>query len=199
MEDSYLQLLIALLSGGVIQYIAQYFIAKKKHDQSEMEMIIRTWSQDNERLREIEKQNRQRIDSLENEITLLRAQIVALESAQLNLPIPMWLKDLKGTMLTINKAYEKSFLEPRGYEAKDYIGSKDTSIWTDKLASIFSYSDDMIRRGKDVYYSIVDVPYNDKYTDKWIVVKYPRLVNNDIIGIGGLAIPYNAVIKYAPK
>lgn len=199
MNSDYLQIVIALLSGGALQYLSQYIIAKRNTDQTEIQMIIKTWSEDNKRLRDIERENRNRIELLESELSLLRAQIIALESAQIDLPIPMWLKDLTGKMLILNKAYEKSFLEPRGFHSTDYIGKSDIDVWDESTCTIFAYSDNMIRKGKDVYYTTVDIPFTDSYTDKWIVVKYPRLINGDIIGIGGLAIPYNAVIKYNSK
>lgn len=198
MKNDVMQLIIALLSGGVIQYVAQYYIAKRKQSYTEVEMIIKTWAEDNERLRKTEKENRDRIDSLESQISLLRAQIVALESIQLDLPIPMWLKDLNGLMMSLNKPYENAFLKPRKLTSVDYIGKSDSNVWSDDVCLKFKISDSYVKTNKDLHYSIVDIPF-DTYSEKWIVVKYPRILNNELIGVGGLSIPYNSVLKYNAK
>ena len=198
MEDV-LKIIIALVSGGFLQYITQYFIAKRKANYDEMQIIVDTWSEDNARLRKVEKLYREKIDSMEKEIAVLRAQILVIESVHQQVPLPMWLKDSRGTMLSLNKAYEVTFLNPRGFTVSDYLGNTDFSIWPENTANDFIKHDEQVLENNETLYVFENVP-GEKGSDKyWMIVKYPRYSSDkNLVGVGGIAVPldqYKSQIK----
>lgn len=193
MSSQFLELTLAIVSGGVLQYIGQFIIAKRKVDDQNMETIIKTWSEDNKRLRAIENLNMEKIKKLEEQISLLRSQLIALESAHQDLPVPMWLKDLNGNMISLNRAYEKEFLIPRGYRMSDYVGKTDSAVWSMAVANEFKSHDYDALHSSEKQIFMISVPGEDNTEREWIVMKYKRYSANNIIGIAGLAIPKDLI------
>ena len=182
-------IIVSFLSGSFINALANYFINKRKTSNNQMQSIINIWEKDNERLRQIEQDNRKRILALEKEIIILRSQILVLESAHQTLPFPMWLKNNKGIMLAVNEKYVDIFLEPRGYTSSDYIGSDDFEVWPRETANKFRQHDTEVLNKKNAIYFNEMIPDEHGQMNKWIIVKYPRKDKDKIIGIAGIALP----------
>jgi hypothetical protein len=64
-----------------------------------------------------------------------------MESSYMHIPLPSWLKDIDGTMLAVNDAYEMYFLIPNGFVKSDYIGKTDSDVWPENVAQEFIESD----------------------------------------------------------
>lgn len=125
----------------------------------------------------------------EAEMGVLRAQLENMKKAYPDLPIPLWLKDRNGIMLSLNDAYEKAFLIPQGKHRGDYIMQPDTAIWPPHVAELFKKNDiKAIERGKSTRVVFEDIPDMD-ILKNWEFVKYAYFIDGTLVGVGGVAIP----------
>lgn len=140
----------------------------------------------------------QKIEQQDKEIVKLKNQIATLQSLDYESPIPSWFKDLTGTMVMLNKAYEEAFLIPNGFDRYDYIGKTDLEFWgkmigQEKLAKEYRQADLDVMMKRVQIRSIQNV-YLDGQLHKVIVIKYPVWSNSPdwngkkVIGVGGKAI-----------
>jgi len=190
--NSFIPLITTLLTGGGLGVFLTFKLGNRKQTQSELEKVIDTYRERTLEDSAVIKELRQRIDSLEQitnkrdlEVSTLRNQLMIFESSHVDIPLPMWLKDTSGTMLFLNREFEDSFLRPIGKTAHDYIGKKDSAIFSEKDAVEFAKSD------AEVYRKKIPVKFIEKVgegEEQLIVtfIKYPRFLNNTIIGIGGI-------------
>lgn len=193
-----LETLGLIIGGGVGTKAIDYFISKRTDKRSDFSEIVKQWQADNERLRvenqelkDMERVLAQKVSDLEKRLNDFQNKLVLLESAHLNLPVPMWLKDNNGIMMALNKAYEDAFLAPLGKSMTDYIGHDDTAIWDAETTAAFQRNDmAAMLSPKKVWYGTepIIIKGNDIST-KWRVIKYVRYAGAVPIGIGGIAIP----------
>lgn len=182
------ELFIACITGGIIPTIFAYFKFKRSNERVDFELILKTLSDDNVQLRKERLDINENIRVLEKDVLGLRNQIILLESAHMDLPIPMWLKDTKGIMLALNASYEQTFLIPNGKTTSDYIGKTDIDVWGQEIGTQYWKHDQQVLRtgrkfdGKE----IVEV---DGEKTEYRVIKYARFAGRTKIGIAGLAIP----------
>lgn len=192
-----LQTVLSFLGGGVLVGVLTWIINNRKDKREGLQLVIDNFTEDNKRLRsemaelkkdlEKEKGERNHIElQLRNEVMQLRNKLLIMESAHLDLPVPQWLKDVDGTMLAINKAYEDQFLEPLGKEASDYIGKTDKDVWEKATAEVFAANDRIVTRSKKPYQTQETINLG-KHLEVWEILKYPRFSGNTLIGIGGIA------------
>lgn len=177
-----------VLGGGGLGFYFNYLISNRKTDQDEFKLLIETWREDNERLRQREHQNSLEIKKLSDELSNLKNKLVMLESAHFDLPLPQWLKDTDGTMLSVNAEYENIFLAPMHLKATDYIGKSDDEIWGEETAYHFRETDKKVYRSKKPHHVIEIIPDGNGGTVRYEIFKYPRYSGNVIIGIGGIAL-----------
>lgn len=189
MSNEIIQLILAGVSGGVFTGLGTYLIGRKKEVRGDFEAIIKTWAEDNNRLRLREIENTTQIQLLHRDVTVLRSKILLLESAHVDLPYPMWLKDLDGTMLSVNKAYEYQILLPLGLSVSQYIGMTDEAVFGKELADQYEKNDAFVLETKKVYDGPELIPSGPHLTETWRVIKYLRYAGGVPIGIAGLALP----------
>lgn len=203
MTISLMELMIALLSGGLLQFTAQYLIAAKKSSQNNLKTIIETWREDNERLRLVETENGKKIDNLNNVISNMSFKIKVLESAKFSIPYPMWIKGSDGRIISINNEYELFFLKPKGLSSVNYIGKTDYDLWPDDIASQYRANDFKVLTNNKPFLGAENIPNILGKNDIWIIVKYPiDLIGTDsdqLKAIGGLALPYKDIQEYISK
>lgn len=176
------------LAGGGIGSVLTYLATQKKADLDSLTLLINTLKDDNEKLRQREELNRAEIQKISTEISELRQTVMLLESAHQDLPIPMWLKDTKGVMLSLNSAYEDEFLFPRGLTRSDYIGKRDVDVWPKEVAAEFMTHDSKVLRSGKIFHGCETVLIGET-PSKWRIIKYPRYSGDIKIGIAGIAIP----------
>jgi PAS domain S-box-containing protein len=63
-----------------------------------------------------------------------------LSSFFMESPFPMWIKDLQGCMLFINKSYAENY----GISPDDYLGVNDAVFWGDAAAAVFRENDQQV-------------------------------------------------------
>lgn len=118
---------------------------------------------------------------LEADIQDLKTSIILIKASNDNLPIPFWIKDLKGKMLYINKAFEKRYLYPRGLTASDYIGTYDSDVFTAKEAEKFRRDDIKVIEANR------PLSFNENVDGRQIeVIKFPVKLGDYVYAIAGL-------------
>jgi hypothetical protein len=193
--DNIVSLVVAVLGGGGIGFYFNYLISNRKTDQDEFKLLLETWREDNERLRQRELSNSEEIKRLGSELSNLKNKLVMLESAHFDLPLPQWLKDLDGTMLSVNAEYESVFLAPHDVRATDYIGAKDDAIWGEETAKHFKITDTKVYRTKKPFHAVERIPDGNGGHIEYEIFKYPRFSGNIMIGIGGIALKEKVVYE----
>lgn len=108
--------------------------------------------------------------------------------AHIDSPLPMWLKDINGTMLLVNDAYERMFLIPAGLTKEDYIGHNDYDVWDQKTANQFHIHDIGVLSQEVIFNESETFPVNG-VMQTFRVIKYPYYVDGELFGTAGLAIP----------
>lgn len=194
--------LISALFGGGIGVFFTYRISNRKQDQSDFTALISEYKEmvndyksEVVDLRKEVIQLRSDVHSRENEIKQLRTQLMIFESSNVDIPIPIWLKDTDGKMLFVNPEYERLILHPIGKTAEDYIGSMDGAIWPKHIADVFQEHDRKVMRTKkatefmETWVGSNNVEYEGR------VIKYPRFLNRTVIGVGGIIIESNVKDK----
>ena len=185
---------ITLVIGGGALKIGEYFIQKKKADNDDFTLLRETYREEFKRYEDkVDKLISQnttlelKIEALQKETDHLREQLVLLRTIHPDLPIPMWLKDQNGIMLSLNQAYEDAFLFPQGKNRSDYIGRRDEDVWGDDVADLFRANDLVAIAQKQT--SFVVENKGNKLFSGWEFFKYPKYADGIFIGIGGIALP----------
>lgn len=191
--NSWYEIAALVLGGGIGSKIIDYVVAKRKGDQSDFSLFRDTWMEEYRRIndqlsslqadyRHIEK----RYQELESETDYLREQLNRVRSVHPDLPLPMWLKDLHGIMLSLNDSYEKHFLIPQGYCREDYIGKRDEDIWPKNVAEKFKKNDNL---AKKAMIQLEDETIIEDILQGWDFYKYPKFVDGILVGVAGIALP----------
>ncbi len=156
----------------------------------------------NSRLRKENAELRSKVTELTSEIKIFKTEMLfkisLLESAHNDLPIPQWLKDERGVILSINPAYVNIFLKPMGKAESDYKGHTDYEVWPQDVADEFRANDDYVLKSGQPWVGYEVVPDGKGNMVKWQILKYVRRSGNMIIGIAGVAFPssYEQMMGY---
>lgn len=130
---------------------------------------------------------------LRAELSSIRAtmslKISMFETARQNIPIPIWLKDTNGVMLSLNPAYEEIFLLPRNLTKEDYIGNTDYDVWPKKIADVFSENDRLVYTTGKTWQGTELISDKNGNTHPWHIMKYVRYSGDTKIGVEGIAFP----------
>jgi len=144
----YIEIISAAVGGGFLTKLFDYLMNLRKAESDDFDTIVAQWQQDNERLRQENKEHKDRQDELykkiaehEKKLSALNAKLLVMESSYMHIPLPSWLKDIDGTMLAVNDAYEMYFLIPNGFVKSDYIGKTDSDVWPENIAQEFIGND----------------------------------------------------------
>ncbi len=186
MNVEIVNLIIAIITGGVLTSIFNYITAKSKNKRDDFEVLLNAFRVENTRLQSSEKELREKLESLEKIVFSLKVKLIQLESAHLNMPIPKWIKDKDGTVITVNKAYEDIFLIPQDFTALSYVGKTDYDLWPKHMADQFTEND--TKALSSIIYAKEAVEVNKRKFNV-LVIKYPREVDGVVIGTAGIAIP----------
>lgn len=195
--NSFIPLITTLLTGGGLGVFLTFKLGNRKQTQSELEKVIDTYRERTLEDSAVIKELRTRIDELERitnkrdlEVSTLRNQLMIFESSHVDIPLPMWLKDVNGTMLFLNKEFEYAYLKPHGKTIHEYIGKKDEDVFTQEEADQYrAHDQEVIRKRRSIRFEET-VKVNGQEI-KLTTIKYPRFLNNTIIGIGGIVLTEN--------
>lgn len=194
----YIEIISAAVGGGFLTKLFDYLMNLRKAESDDFDTIVAQWQQDNERLRQENKEHKDRQDELykkiaehEKKLSALNAKLLVMESSYMHIPLPSWLKDIDGTMLAVNDAYEIYFLIPNGYTKADYVGKTDSDVWPENIAKQFIESDiRTMQSEKKIWFGKEQIVVKDvDVSDNWRVLKYVRYAGNIPVGVAGIAIP----------
>jgi hypothetical protein len=169
-----------LTGGGIVAYF-QFRSNKRSTVDASTADLLNRYEKENAELRAANAKMQERLTSLE-------VKVVLLEASTYDIPFPMWLKDLDGTMLSLNPEYERVFLLPMGKTTGDYVGNKDEDVWGEAIAENYRSHDLQVLRTKREWIGVEEIPING-IIEKWKIVKFPRFVGTTLVGIGGMAFP----------
>ena len=197
-----IEIIVAALGGGVLTQVFTFILnrekAKETAEKNDFQTIVEQWQSDNKRLRDENEKHLQTQNDLykklaehERKISALNTKLLIMESAYMHIPVPSWLKDLDGTMLALNEAYEDNFLKPLGLNRADYIGKTDFDIWDEETARQYQENDVRVLNSiEKVWFGKEKIVLNGvDVTNDWKMLKYVRFAGDLEIGIGGMAIP----------
>ena len=193
----YIEIISAAVGGGFLTKLFDYLMNLRKAESDDFDTIVAQWQQDNERLRQENKEHKDRQDELykkiaehEKKLSALNAKLLVMESSYMHIPLPSWLKDIDGTMLAVNDAYEMYFLIPNGFVKSDYIGKTDSDVWPENVAQEFIGNDILtLQSEKKIWFGKETILIKDvDVSDNWRVLKYVRYAGNIAVGIAGIAI-----------
>ena len=194
----YIEIISAAVGGGFLTKLFDYLMNLRKAESDDFDTIVAQWQQDNERLRQENKEHKDRQDELykkiaehEKKLSALNAKLLVMESSYMHIPLPSWLKDIDGTMLAVNDAYEIYFLIPNGYTKADYVGKTDSDVWPENIAKQFIESDiRTMQSEKKIWFGKEQIVVKDvDVSDNWRVLKYVRYAGNIAVCVAGIAIP----------
>jgi hypothetical protein len=136
----------------------------------------------------LEAQNKEMSDlRVRNKELELRLSI--MESAHLDSPLPQWIKDLSGRMISINSSYVENFLKPLGLNESDYVGKMDVDVWGEDIGREFRKHDQRVIETKKLWFGVERVLVADGKKILHLIIKYPRYSGSTIVGIAGIALP----------
>ena len=194
----YIEIISAAVGGGFLTKLFDYLLNLRKAESDDFDTIVAQWQQENARLREENKEHERRQNELykkiaehEKKLSALNAKLLVMESSYMHIPLPSWLKDIDGTMLAVNDAYERYFLIPNGFSKSDYVGQTDFDVWNEEVAQQYIDNDILVLQSeKKIWFGReLIIIKNVDVSDNWRVLKYVRYAGNVAIGIAGLAIP----------
>lgn len=174
-------------------------------DLKSFELLKSTWKEEFSRYEEkIEKlwttqaKLEDKVHILEVENESLRQQLIQLKALHPEMPIPMWLKDYTGKMLSLNQSYEDAFLFPLGKTRADYIGFYDEDIWGKDIAEVFRANDHLAMAQKK-FIELDNEHLKHPLFQGWVFYKYPVFSEGTFIGVAGLGLPKDKELKHEIK
>lgn len=188
-----LESIFAFLGGGIVSSFLNYIINLKSNKREELSAVVETWQKDNDRLRFENKSLQKELLELRKEFSDLKAKVLLLENAHIDIPLPMWLKDTRGTILSVNKEYESKFLAPRNCSITSFVGQNDNYVWKDEKLFLQLKSNDHTAMYNGIWNGVERYPTIDGKIEDWLVVRYPKKIGNTIVGIAGIAMPVSGM------
>ena len=194
-SQQWIERILTFIAGGGVLKIGDFFLNKKKAENDDFKILKEAYREEFNRYEAKFDVLNQKYAVLENKLAdlrlendRLRTSLKNVETTYPDLPVPMWLKDQNGMMLSLNKAYEDAFLFPQNKSRLDYIGHHDEDIWGEEIAELFRANDVAAASEKKLSFVIEDTLSNQLLKD-WEFFKYPKYVDGIFIGVGGLALP----------
>lgn len=167
-----------LFGGGVVA-----FLKYKRESKSD---LFDRLDGDNERLRARELKNEKDIRELQKMVHKLQGKLSMMEQAHHNLPIPQWIKDKGGEILSMNAHCHRVFVEPFGFSRLEAIGLTDRDIFPSETADVIEENDAIVKKKRKPIRSIERLLIGDDWQD-WAVTRYPIMHEGTLVAIGGIA------------
>lgn len=180
------------LSGTIITWLRN----KKESKQVDINTLLKQWEVQyhliNSRLQEAEEREKECLENyatMIKELNALKASVTLLKASAPTIPIPMWVKDTNGIMLSLNDAYEQTFLKPLGKTRNDYIGKTDTEVWGEEIAKEFRINDNIAALSDEPISVFENVNIGNGIFKEYNIIKYRNKIADLVISIAGIALP----------
>jgi len=113
---------------------------------------------------------------LQSEIVEARMNTIMVSATSDYNPIPMWLTDKSGTIIWINRAYIKKYLDPKGIRVAEVLGTRGEYIFGEAVVSKFLKNNEIVLQKER--------PLTFKELE--ITTRFPVKVGQFIFAIGGV-------------
>lgn len=168
-----------LIIGGVFAMLAAFFRRNNVSQLNQYINMINAMRVDMANLKKESSDNAKFIRQLQLDLHDKDKLVALLEATSWDLPFPYWLKDMQCQMIYINQKYEKTF----NVRSVDYIGKKDSDVWSTDEAAKFNANDMKLINGEIEYLT------DDQEVPGYVVIKWKRWAGNILIGVAGMCIP----------
>ena len=112
------------------------------------------------------------------------AKLELLASIVSNAPVPIFLKDLTGAYLYVNKA----FISQSSRSQEDMLGHTDTDLYPDVIANVYRQDDRMAMESAGPVHNIRPVLVNGEHR-MFNTVKFPiHATDGHVVGVCGIAV-----------
>lgn len=183
--------IIAIVTGIIGFFTAKLSASSKDKTTTKDEFVelIKMYKEEVSKLKESEDECINRYEELKKEFEVLRANVTLIKASSPTVPIPMWIKDINGVMLSLNDAYEEIFLVPLGKTRADYIGKKDIDIWGKEIAEVFKKNDDIAALSSEPISVFENINVGNGVFKKYNIIKYKNKIADMVVSIAGIALP----------
>ena len=130
------------------------------------------------------------VSQLKQDNAGMQARFILFASSHDSSPLPTWIKDRDGKVLAANRAYERTFLRPRGHSLADYVGRCDADVWPEHVAAEYAANDNAVLRTGEIWDGEENVPDAAGKSRSIRIIKYPRRAKGiaEPFGVAGIAI-----------
>ncbi len=180
---------VAILIGSITAFLRMLIPARRRNFEAltdRQEKYADRHEADLERLHDRLDREEKDHDHCKAENERLRASIMYIQSSQMDIPLPLWIKDMDGILISCNKAYEDQFLKPIGITAQDYIGRPDWEIWGKEFAKKIAAHERQLVVSRKELRGTDYIPVEEGKTVKTSWIKYPLFKNGTMIGHAGI-------------
>lgn len=131
---------------------------------------------------------RTEIEKLRDEVRSCKSNNQLLDAIKTDIPIAIWLKDKKSTIIYLNKSYEKIVLEDIGSNNIELLYTKGYSVFGKEVVDNFIKNDLVAMKSSKPTYSI-EYTFDSQNNKVYLLsCKYPRYISGVLVGTGGFAI-----------
>lgn len=172
-----------LIGAGGATGLGALYLKWRSNRSLDMQILLERLDKENEERKEDFEKLKQSYDEMQ--ITLLY-----IKSAHYSSPFASWVKNRNGIMMTVNEAYEETFLKPRGLTKFQYLGYKDNAVWPDNLAEEYAKNDAYVMEQQVEWRGHETVMLKSKKV-QWRISKWPIFddTGRKVVGIAGMAFP----------
>lgn len=167
--SNWIKIIIALIGAGLLGQITGVWDKILHREESYRQLYMEEVSQNNKIL---------------DEIRQLKSDLTLLSVIDYEFPFPIWIKDLEGRNVYINKAYEEKILNPMDIPKIDYIGKSVKDFFPKDIVRQFERNDKQVIRTQQVLRVMEKVVINGEEL-YGITYKFPIFFNNKIQYIAG--------------
>lgn len=183
-------LLILGGTGGIFSLRKQVLSFTKNRIQTasatkELVALVNYWRKDAEF-------HRLKYTQVLNENTYLKMELNLNISERDAVPIPLWKKDLTGTMLWCSLEYEKVFLRPFGKSKSDVLFKTDEESWGE-MGKEWSKNDLWCIEHKSSWTGEEKLPLSSETSSlvTYVIHKNVIVYNGNVVGVMGVALLKN--------
>lgn len=187
-KNNWLTILLAVISAGWFAETIGLFKFNQELNQSDKTLLINELRDDRNYYQTLYRDCQESVNDMQKDLAFLKSNLQLVGAITNDLPMPMWLKDVDGRMMYLNKAYEQAYLIPMGLTANDYIGKTDADVWGEEIGEMYRQADAIAMQSDKPTISIERVEGKGLKSRDIKVVKYRRKLGNTVLGIGGMAI-----------
>jgi hypothetical protein len=182
---------VVFVSGGGLAGVLTYWQNKRKDRTDEYQQVLTHYKELLLEIRESEKECKENIRTIAMELDDLKGKVLVLENVHNEIPFPMWLKSIDGTLISFNNQYYEVILKPLGITQREAIGKKDVELYGKENSINYALNDNIARKARNGYWIGKETLFHDGIDLKsgYITIKHVRYAGMTPIGVGVILLP----------